>query len=281
MNHRTFEAGRQRGTLAWNAAWGGILGVALLSGAGFWAETVDPPVAGAPELKDHHPEHPDEVDREKALAILKRATSELAKITDYRCDLRKRERLQGKMGAEQSILLTVNCEPFMVHMAWKEPRSFTGQEVIFQAGLNDGRMKAKSAGLLGNLGFISLALDDPKAKATSRHGIDEAGFRALLNRLERSWNHWDDQFFTTVRVSDTEVDGKTCQTIDVVQDPESRDENEFARTVVSFAADTGFPVRIDLFGWSEDGESVGEILESYQYSRLELNPGIPVAFYKK
>lgn len=281
MKQRYFDNGRQTRLLGWNAAWGGILGVALLSGAGFWAETVEPPVAGAPALQDHHPEHPDEVDRAKAIEILNRANQVFEKVNDYRCEMKKRERVQGKLGAEQLVTLSVKCDPFMVHMAWKEPKSLTGQEAIYADGLNDGRMKAKSAGFLGNLGFISLALDDPKARATSRHGLNEAGFKNLLSRLTRSWSNWDDQFFTTVRTTKTEVDGKTCDTIDVVQDPESRDENEFARTVISFAADNGLPVRIDLYGWAEDGEGVGELLETYQYFRLELNPNIPEEFFKK
>lgn len=280
MKHGTVEAGRQTRLLGWNAAWGGVLGVALLGGAGFWAETLEPPVAGSPTLNHHHPEHPDEADRKKALGLLKRANEEYQKLTDYRCEMRKRERLQGKLGAEHAVSLTVKCEPFMVHMAWREPRSYSGQEVLYVHPESQGKMRAKAAGLLGNIGFVTLSLDDPKARATSRHGIDEAGFGNLLRRLTRSWNTWEDQYFTTVRVSQTEIDGKTCETVDVVQGWDTREENEFARTIISFAADTGFPVRIDLFGWNEDDE-VGELMETYLYSRLELNPCVPEEFFKR
>jgi hypothetical protein len=38
---------------------------------------------------------------------------------------------------------------------------------------------------------------------------------------------------------------------------------------------------MELYGWSESGEGAGELLESYQYGKLELNPGLPEEFHKK
>ncbi len=264
----------------WNAAWGSILGVALLSGAGIWVEEEFVPATHhtTPDSLHHHE---DEADRMKGQDLLARALAEFAKVDEYRMEMRKKERLNGKLGAEQTVVVSVRQKPFKVHMAWKEPKALTGQEAVFCYHSNPQKMKGKSAGFLGNIGFVTMNLDDPMARATSRHGIDEAGFQNLLSRLKNSWDRWDDEFETKVHVTECEIDGKTCTTVDVLQDPESRDLNEFARTIISFAADTGFPVRMELYGWSETGDGAGELLESYQYGKLELNPGLPEEFHKK
>ena len=274
---------RAQGSLkgfGWNAAWGSILGVALLTGAGIWVEEELVP-SGAHVTPDALHHHEDEADRNKGQELLERALAEFAKVDEYRMEMRKKERVNGKLGIEQLIVLSVRQKPFKVHMAWKEPKALTGQEAVFCHNSNPKKMKGKSAGFLGNIGFVSMNLDDPMARATSRHGIDEAGFENLFRRLKISWDRWEEEFETKVHVTETEIDGKTCTTVDVLQDPESRDVNDFARTIISFAADSGFPVRMELYGWSESGEGAGELLESYQYGKLELNPGLPEEFHKK
>lgn len=263
----------------WNVAWGSVLGVALLSGANFWPEEPNEAAGtfAAPDAMHHHA---DEADRTKALALLARSFKEMAKVEDYQMELHKKERLNGKLGAEQIIDMVVRQHPFKIRMSWKEPKSLSGQVGIFCQETNPKRMKGKSAGFLGNLGFISMGLDDPLSRATSRHGIDEAGFQNLFNRLKKSWGLWGDEDDTKVRVTQGELDRKTCITVDVLQSPSTNTTNEFARTIVIFAADTGFPIRLELYAWAEDGKSVGDLLESYKYNKLEINSGLTEDFRK-
>ena len=76
--------------------------------------------------------------------------------------------------------MSVRNEPFSVDLRWVKPESFTGQEACYVTGRNNGKMRVKSAGLLGAVGFVSIDPTDLRAQKTSRHDITEAGIGNLL-----------------------------------------------------------------------------------------------------
>ena len=115
-----------------------------------------------------------------------------AKVKDYSCRLVKRERLEGELSPNHVIDLKVRNDPFSVSMVWQEPKDLQGQEVVYVAGKNDGKMLVKPGGVLGSVGFLALPIDDPRTRKTSKHKITEAGIGNLIEKCEAGWTMVED-----------------------------------------------------------------------------------------
>ena len=121
------------------------------------AQAADPPADASP--------------MDEPLRLLAEARSSFEKVTDYTCTLVKRERINGDMTPDHVIAMSVRNDPFSVDLRWLAPRGNVGQEACYVAGRNDGKMRVKSAGLLGAVGFVSIDPNDPRRQKTSRHAI--------------------------------------------------------------------------------------------------------------
>ncbi|HVT30638.1 MAG TPA: DUF1571 domain-containing protein, partial [Lacipirellulaceae bacterium] len=80
------------------------------------------------------------------LRALKISEAEIDRnIHDYSCTFAKRERVDGELGDYQIILLKVMQQPFSVYMRFQQP--YSGREVVYVAGQNDGKLIALDAGI--------------------------------------------------------------------------------------------------------------------------------------
>src|SRR5262245_25755603 len=125
--------------------WAGVLALVTL---GVWM----PGAAQAQSTKKAKPAPADPF--KEPLELIARAKAAYAKVTDYSCNLIKRERLEGELSPNHLIALKVRKEPFSVSMVWQEPKELEGQEVVYVEGKNEGKMRVKPGGLLGSLGFL-------------------------------------------------------------------------------------------------------------------------------
>ncbi|NBU76349.1 MAG: DUF1571 domain-containing protein [Planctomycetes bacterium] len=107
----------------------------------------------------------------EALATLDRAEKALATISDYTCHMTMKERLNGKLGVDNKVELSVRHGQFAVHMKWHEPRAMAGQEVVYNRTTAPSRMRVKGAGFLGSVGFISLGWVSTIPARNRRAGI--------------------------------------------------------------------------------------------------------------
>src|ERR1700722_11175720 len=110
---------------------------------------------------------------DEPLRIIAAARQAYAQVQDYSCVLVKKEKMSNEPPVENVMSMTIRVEPYSVNLRWLEPKALRGQEAVYVAGKNSGQMRVKSAGVLGALGFISLAPDDIRAKETSKHSIAE------------------------------------------------------------------------------------------------------------
>lgn len=211
----------------------------------------------------------------EALRSIDNAEKALASMADYTCHMVMKERLGGKMGPANKVELSVRHEPFAVHMKWHEPRSMAGQEAVFNKASAPTKMRVKGAGLLGSVGFITLGVDDSRAKSTSRHTINEAGLANTIARVKASWTKLPMEEIEEIRILDGELAGRNCRQIILVNTEAARGKLEFHRTTLWFDLETGLLAGLDGHGWPSAGEKEGELLESYHYHDFRPNPALP------
>ncbi len=211
----------------------------------------------------------------EALATIDRAEKALATISDYTCHMTMKERLNGKLGVDNKVELSVRHGQFAVHMKWHEPRSMAGQEVVYNRTVAPSRMRVKGAGFLGSVGFISLGLDDPRAKSTSRHTVAEAGLANTVARVKASWSRLPVEHIADIQIEDGSLGGRPCRHIVLTNSESARGTLEFQRTTLWFDAATGLLAGLDGHGWPAAGQKEGELLESYHYHNMRLNPALP------
>jgi hypothetical protein len=209
------------------------------------------------------------------LRLLAEARQSYQRVADYSCLFVKREFLEGQLQPENLIDLKVRTQPFSVYMRWLRPNQLAGQEACYVAGRNNGMMRAHTTGLVGRIGFVSIAPDDPRALQHSRHTITEVGIGNLLEKLARHWQLESQMNRTQVQIAAYEYDKKRCTRVETFHPESARNQVSFYRTVVYFDDATHLPIRIENYGWPRTpGDRNGALVESYSYANLRLNLGI-------
>src|ERR1700678_2688058 len=107
-------------------------------------------------------------------------------MDSYIVRLTRREQVRGKDGAEDIILFKFRKEPWSLYFKWIGP-SGQGREVIYCKGRYDDKIQTLLAA--GDNPFaaagtrMAFAVDNPPVPTSSRHGINEAGIGASIERL--------------------------------------------------------------------------------------------------
>ncbi len=121
-------------------------------------------------------------------SLYQRAAQQHAMMESYIYRLKRREVVNGKKQPEELVKVQLRREPYSVHLVWlgKEGK---GREAIFVKGKFKNEMQISLAASdvfgLGAGMRISVAPDDPKAKAKSRHPITETGFGPMIDAFGR------------------------------------------------------------------------------------------------
>src|SRR5947209_3394155 len=66
------------------------------------------------------------------------------------------------------------------------PRAVAGKEASYVQGRHNGKMRAKTGGALGLVGFVTIDPRDPRAMQGTRHSVTEAGIGNLIDRLAQA-----------------------------------------------------------------------------------------------
>jgi hypothetical protein len=245
-----------------------LLGLVLFGGM-----AIPPPAPSTPAGTSHPLDEP--------LRLLGRAQQAFAGVRDYSCTMIKQERINGALSPVHVITAMIRNQPFSVYMRWHQPRACVGQEVCYVAGKNNGQMRAKSSGLLGTVGFVSIDPDDPRAKKTSNHSVTEAGLGNLMRRYEERWTAERQFNRVAVKVGEYEYNKRRCQRVEVTY-TERVPSSTYYRGVIYFDKEIALPIRVELYGWPRNGGAPGgDLIETYSYVNLKLNPGLPDSTFNK
>jgi hypothetical protein len=215
------------------------------------------------------------------LRYLATARAALTKVDDYACTLIKQERMWGVLSPVNIVTMMVRNRPFSVYMHWSQPRAMAGQEACYVAGKNDGKMRAKSAGLLGGVGFVTIDPNDPRARKTSNHAITEAGLGNMMAKLAQRWQPERKLNRVTSKVAEYEYNKRRCVRVEIMYTRRVQD-SPYYRSVVYFDKENHLPIRTEIYDWPQaGGKPGGEVIEVYSYVNLKLNPGLPDSVFEK
>jgi hypothetical protein len=212
---------------------------------------------------------------DEPLRLLALAQQSFRGVRDYQCRMVKRERIDGRLQPQNSMLMYARTAPFSIFFRWLEPASVAGQEVCYVAGRYGNNLRVRPRGLLGAVGFVTLDLNDPRVRQSSRHVITDAGIGPLINQLSAGWQKERVWKMTQVQLAEYTFDGKRCIRVDMIH-PATRDRRFLhARDVVYFDKDTHhLPLRMEAYDWPRRAGEAGELLEMYSYVDLRLNVGL-------
>lgn len=283
---------RSRRRWAWLAAIPAVpLGVA---GAGMWYFTAPledipgpvatPPPAAAPApvaaatVAEAEPAWPEgtldgEPAKELLLRILRRTGDRLARHEGYSATFRKQERINGALGAEQTLSMKVRNQPFAVYLKFLAPKA--GKEVVYAEGHHGNKLIAHNGDWTRKLvPRLALDPDSSLALADNRHPITEAGLVNLVRKLVR-FRELDMADAAAVTILDRTEDGKLLRSVHThpIQNP----DRPFARVEVLYDPATLRPVQMSGYDWPRPGQ-VGELelAERYRYEDVRFDP-IPTA----
>ena len=211
---------------------------------------------------------------DEPLRLLAEAKSSYEKVTDYTCTLVKKERINGELTPENVVAMSVRTGPFGVDLRWLRPTNLAGQEACYVAGKNDGKMRVRSAGLLGAVGFVSMDPTDPRCQKASRHSITEAGIGNMIEQFTDHWQAERKQNATQVHIGEFEYNKRRCTRVETVH-PTNPDKQFIAcRTVVYFDKESHLPIRMELYDWPHGADDRGDLIESVSFANLRLNVGL-------
>jgi hypothetical protein len=208
----------------------------------------------------------------RLIALARRA---YARLDDYTCTLIKRERLEGRDGLSESVIhMMVRTRPFRINLRWQEPRDLAGQEACYVEGGNNGKMRVRASGLLGAVGFVTLDLDDARARKNSRHSINEAGLGNLIERYASRWEEEKRTGRTEVHIAAYEYNKRRCTRVETVHPGEPDSRFAFYRSVVYFDQESNLPMRVECYDWPRSPTDKGQAVEVYSYVNLRVNVGL-------
>jgi outer membrane lipoprotein-sorting protein len=194
------------------------------------------------------------------------AEAVLSRTESYTAVFHKRERIQGRLRREETILFKFK-KPFKIYMKWIE-RPYRGRELIYVEGRNDNRIKAHEGGFLG---FINVNLDPMGSKVMrdNRHPITESGLENLVNLIAGQVRRgMEEGEFESRDLGEENVYGRATSKVEGIFPRDERKGYYCYRTVVNVDIEAKVPIKILIYDWDDD------LIESYGYEDLKLNAGL-------
>jgi hypothetical protein len=214
---------------------------------------------------------------DEPIKLITAAREAYSRVQDYSCVLVKRERMGAQPPPENVMLMNVRTRPFSVYLRWQQPRDLAGQEVCYVTGRYNGQMRVRSAGALGVVGFVSLDLNDPRARKTSRHSIKEAGIGNVIERFRAGWEGERRLNLTQVRIGEYEYNKRRCTRVETIHP--ARKEFLHYRSVVYFDQQNHLPIRVECYDWPRAQGDPGQLTEVFSFVNLRLNVGLSDAVF--
>jgi len=211
-------------------------------------------------------------------------------VDDYTATLIKQESIDSVVGEVNQMFIKVQCrhrggkvdesEPMRVYLRFERPESVAGREVIWREDSHDGKMVAHEAGLLGML-TVRLAPNGMIAMRGQRYPIWDIGLTNLLKKLiERGQQDLDDPDVSVTIAKGIEIDGLTCDLIQVKRSEPSGRPDDFSLAEICLDRTRNLPIRYTAYGWptaDQSDQSKMPLLESYTYRNIKINVGLTEA----
>ena len=218
------------------------------------------PVSRADEAKEH-PLRP-------AIRYAQASVKKVADLPGYTAKFYKRE-VVGTSTVSHEMRIKIRHDPFSVYLYFEKPHK--GREVLYVKGQNNGKLIAHEAGLFAIAGSMELAPTDALAMNENRYPITMAGIVNIVNEVIKTWEDEAKYQGTEVKYyKDAKLGEMNCRVIESVHPKPFRQfKNHKIRLWVD--SETGYPVRVQTFGFPKRAGKKPPILEDYTFSNLKTD----------
>lgn len=206
-------------------------------------------------------------------------------IRDYACLFQKRERINGKLGKVEEIEVRFREKPHSVYMIWKKNEDQVKRALF----IDDPKMvdeKGRKLALVEPAGAIirllvsevKLPINGERAKSASRRTMDEFGFGSTFELLDRYNSIAEERDALDFKfVGEDTVDGRPTFVFERHL-PYAGGDGPYpdAKMVMHFDQEWLLPTAVYSYGDHEGKELLG----SYVYTNLRLNPGFTESDFK-
>ena len=196
-----------------------------------------------------------------------------ARVNDYTCTFLKRERIEGRLTPQHSMVMKVRTHPLSVYFKFHAPNR--GREAIFVAGRNGEKIVAHDVGIGKFLaGTMHLDPRGSMAMEDNRHPVTEAGIGGLIDTVAR---HWARELTSEESVvtfhPNVRVGSHSCTMIESAH-PRHRSDFLFHKVKLYIDQEHGLPIRFEAYDWPKQPGGVPELVEEYTYNDLKTNVGL-------
>lgn len=205
------------------------------------------------------------------LDFLLAAQAKLEGIEAYTATFHKQERINGKLGAMQTLSMKARNKPFSIYLKFVQPQK--GKEVVFAKGRHEDKVIAHAGGWSRRLiPRLAVAPTDKLALVDSRHPITDAGLLNLTRKLVR-YRKMDLTDPESIVILDRFADDSGRRWYRSIHEhPHRTPERPFARVIVLYDPETKLPVSIANFDWPAPGHQGDlDLAEHYKYDDLKLD----------
>jgi hypothetical protein len=237
------------------------------------------PVKPAPAPMATHPaaEQPKLAVVNDPITLAKKAIADCKvryhQIQDYTCRFYKRERIDGRLGAQNVMIMKARTKPMSIYFKFVKPNA--GREAIYVVGRNGGKVVVHDVGI-GKLIAGTLHLDPRGSRAMEdcRHPVTEAGIGNLIETVAERWaaemRHGETQ---VVVQPGAKVGDRVCTMIESAH-PNRSPAYMFHKVRVYIDHELGLPIRFEAYDWPRKPGGPTELLEEYTYANLKVNVGL-------
>ena len=211
------------------------------------------------------------------LQIARDAQATVDQIGDYTFTFTKRERVDGELTEADSLAVKVRHEPFSVYARCLGPVKSPGQEVIYIDGANNGQAWAHTTGITGKLvGTLSLDPAGSMMMDGNRHPVTNIGMKNLIRNVIEDFEEYasvSDQLDPNVYLN-AKLNGRPVICLEVTALEPLPNKNPRQRTRLYIDRELNVPVRLEAYEWPSRAGDKPLLVEEYEYTDLELNPGL-------
>ena len=177
----------------------------------------------------------------------------------------KQERIKGKLGKEEAMIIKCRTSPFAVYM--KYVKGDKDREVLYAEGKYDNKIQAHPGGAMGALFQVQIKPDSDLAKKGNLRPITMAGMVNMLHTVVPQFELAkanDD--LKTAYLGQMDVGGRKAYAIKRIL-PQKK-EYPCHELVFFVDVEALVPVGADSYGWD------GQLESSYRYTDFKINPGL-------
>ena len=227
--------------------------------------------------------------RRDPLSALRQASQKCERLVrDYVCMFVKQEQVQGRLRKAQDIRVQCRTEPFSVLMEWVTNKDKCDR-VLYVKGkwLNDDggdQAWADPHGwaidlFLGRKGGVLQNIHGSTAKATARRTVDQFGFINTFGLLLKYSDMARDRGeLDLVYLGRSELNGQATYLFRR-RLPYTGEDGRYPERLLLVHLDRDTHLPIGVFTWADDEKQ--ELLGSYVFKDVELNPGLPDEVFSK